>query len=386
MKNLCMLLFSIFITIGAFIPGYVFAIEDPRIVPNNKVGIHILFPQELENAAQLVNSNGGDWGYVTVPIQAGEKDIEKWQKFMDIAKEKHIIPIIRLATEGDYFNTKVWRKPNFADILDFANFLNSLQWPTENRYVSVFNEVNRADEWGGEVNASEYVQILSYATTAFKSLNQNFFILSAGLDNGAPTLKPLFQNQYEYLSEMAQEIPDIFSQIDGISSHSYPNPGFSQSPYVATRQNVFSFRFEKNLIDSLSGKDLPVFITETGWDNTVVNSDTIANYYTTAFSSVWNDSHIVAVTPFLLRAGPPFAKFSFVQNDGSLSSYYKTIQSLQKIKGEPKKSSQDLKISSKKVLGETAPVKNFSHVKFPKNTQLAVPESIKIWLRWLLKI
>ncbi len=110
-----------------------FAIEDSRILPNNKIGVHILFTSELNTASQLINTSGGDWGYVTIPIQAGDKDIEKWQKFMDDAKKLHIIPIIRLATEGDYFNTGVWRKPRREDILDFANFLNSLQWPVKNR-------------------------------------------------------------------------------------------------------------------------------------------------------------------------------------------------------------------------------------------------------------
>src|SRR5581483_2883827 len=90
-----------------------FAIEDPFSHPNNKIGIHILFPSELSNAAKLVNSNGGQWGYVLIPVQSGDKDLQKWQKFMDDCKTLHLIPIIRLATEGDYFNTTVWRKPDY---------------------------------------------------------------------------------------------------------------------------------------------------------------------------------------------------------------------------------------------------------------------------------
>src|SRR3989344_2975568 len=101
------------------------AIENPIGVPNNKFGVHILFPEELGEAASLINSTGGDWGYVTIPIQASDKDIDKWQKFMDAARENHIIPIIRIAAEGDYFNSSVWRKPTYADIIDFANFLDS---------------------------------------------------------------------------------------------------------------------------------------------------------------------------------------------------------------------------------------------------------------------
>lgn len=374
---LCIFLFSFF-TFARF----VFAVEDPRSVPNNKIGIHILFPDEIENAAQLVNSNGGEWGYVIIPIQAGEKDIEKWQKFMDSAKKHKIVPIIRLATEGDYFNTRVWRKPNFADVLDFANFLNSLQWPTKNRYISVFNEVNRGDEWGGATNAAEYAHILSYAVTAFKSLSSDFFILSAGLDNAAPSQGTTYQNQYDFLADMAVEIPDIFSRIDGISSHSYPNPGFSQPPSYPQRNNVYSFRFEKNLISSLSNKDLPVFITETGWDNTVVNRDTIAQYYSIVFSSVWNDSDIIAVTPFLLRAGLPFAQFSFISADGSQSNSYKSIYDLPKTKGEPKLAL----VPAPKPIPDRPkqnPTLNFTNIQFPVSYDVIIPKGMIMWLKWL---
>src|ERR1035437_3215886 len=63
-----------------------FAYYDPTSKPNNIVGIHILFPSELSEAARLVNSTGGDWGYVTIPIQASDKNLIKWQGFMDDAR------------------------------------------------------------------------------------------------------------------------------------------------------------------------------------------------------------------------------------------------------------------------------------------------------------
>src|SRR5579872_4534912 len=205
------------------------AAENPLNVANNKVGIHILFPEELQKAAALVNSNGGDWGYIVIPIQSGDKDLQKWQDFMDNAKKLHVIPIIRLATEGDYFNTKVWRKPTEADMLDFANFLNSLNWPYKNRYIIVYNEINRGDEWGGTSDPSEYASLLQYAVSTFKSRNTDFFMISAGMDNAAATDGTNF-NEYDFYSQMESAIPDIFNQVDGLASHSYPNPGFSSAP------------------------------------------------------------------------------------------------------------------------------------------------------------
>src|SRR5690348_7405286 len=93
----------------------VFAAEDPLASPNNSFGVHILFPSELSQAAAFVNSNGGDWGYVVIPIQSDDLDLVKWQTFMNDCAKNHVIPILRLATEGDYFNTTSWRTPNPSD-------------------------------------------------------------------------------------------------------------------------------------------------------------------------------------------------------------------------------------------------------------------------------
>lgn len=361
-----------------------YAVENPLGVPNNRVGIHILFHTELEDAAKLVNTNGGDWGYVIIPIQSGDKDREKWQNFLDTAKKLHVIPIIRLATEGDYFNTKVWRKPEAADILDFANFLNSLHWPVKNRYIVVFNEVNRGDEWGGTANPAEYADLLSYATTVFKDRNADFFIISSGLDNAAATSDTSF-NPYTFLDQMTHIIPDIFSQIDGLGSHSYPNPAFAQPPSKQDAMSIASFRHERALVQSLGGKELPVFITETGWSGNVVAPGIIAKYYKDAFSSVWNDDKIVTVTPFLLKAGGgPFTTFSFLTSNNEPTEQYQAVASLPKVKGTPVLT-PDLPSVLGKELIKTVPVKTFSEREIT-NARLVLSDNLKALGKWLLRL
>lgn len=335
------------------------AVYEPLTVPNNKIGIHILFPSEVDKASELVNSNGGDWGYVTIPIQAGDKDIKKWQEFMDKSKRLHMIPIVRLATQGDYFQTTTWKKPLDDDIVDFANFLNSLEWPTKNRYIVVFNEVNRADEWQGKADPAEYARILSYAVTVFKSRNSDFFIISSGMDNASITRNETY-NQFDFFHLMNQEIPGIFNQIDGISSHSYPNPGFSQPASVLTPRSISSFSYELEEISRFSNKTLPVFITETGWDQEIRSQEEVGQYFKDAIDNVWNDPRIVAVTPFLLNAGSgPFQKLSFTNEHGEKNEVFKALESLPKTSGSPKIN------PVKKVLGEeeselNLPTKNFS--------------------------
>ncbi len=380
MRHILSLIFFLFILL--FFTKPVLAIEDPRVLPNNKVGIHILFDHELDEAAGLVNSNGGDWGYVTIPIQIGDRDILKWQTFMDQAREHHVIPIIRLASEGDYFNTKVWKKPQFSDIVDFANFLDSLNWPTKNRYIIVFNEVNRGDEWGGEVNPAEYAEILSFAVTIFKSKSQDFFIISAGLDNAAPEQFPDYMNQYNYMRLMNQAVPGVFSQIDGFSSHSYPNPGFSQPPYVDTPKSISSFSYERELILQYRNRDIPIFITETGWNAPSISEDTKAEYYKEAFESVWSDPDIVAITPFLLHAGGgPFHGFSFMDTNNQPTKQYNAIEKLPKIKGTPTQTAYVLGIQRE--AKPFLPSRTFNKT---SDQTFSISDTAQEMFRWMMKL
>jgi len=335
-KKSCSVFFLIFLFLLFVSVTQVHAIDNPLIRPNNKIGIHILFPSELYDAAKLVNANGGDWGYLTVPIHANDRDLEKWQVFMREAKKQHLIPILRLATDADQTNTTVWRRPKLADVIDFATFLDQLDWPIKNRYVIVFNEVNRGDEWGGAANPAEYADILSFAVTVFKSKNPDYFIISSGLDNAAPNQGATYMNEYIFMQKMHDAVPGIFNQVDGLASHSYPNPGFSQPPSLQSNTGVGSFKFERDLAKSLSGKDLPTFITETGWSADTVSEEKRIQYYQEAFATIWNDPSIVAITPFLFDArSGPFQKFSFLTETGLVTKQYEMLRDLPKIKGVP---------------------------------------------------
>ena len=364
--------------------GNAHATDDQFTIANNKFGVHILFTTELSDAARLVNSSGGDWGYITIPIQAGDKDLDKWQKFMNEAKERHIIPIIRLASENYYFDTRVWRKPAYDDLLDFANFLNSLNWPIKNRYIVIFNEVNRGDEWEGVPNPSEYAKILSYAFDVFKQRSEDFFIISAGLDNAAANVPGKSQNQYDFMVEMNNEIPGIFGKIDGLASHSYPNPAFSTAPWIVTNKSISSFKFEQELSYELSGKKLPVFITETGWSKDKLPENQIASYFNYAFGSLWNDESVIAVTPFLLHAGaPPFSQFSLLDGGGDYNEISKMLQKIPKIKGKPIEGPNFSFESSKKtqVQAQIFPQKNQYD-----NPSFAKRKVITAFLKWLFKL
>lgn len=305
---------------------------DPTSVPNNRFGVHILFPDEIQNASRVINSRG-DWGYVTIPLQSGDRNLEKWQKFMSDAKTLHVIPIIRLA---NYAYTDFWLEPSLADVLDFANFLNTLDWPTKNRYVILFNEPNQAKEWGGRVDPSGYASLAWDAIDIFKSLSSEFFILNAGFDVSLPNSSDSM-DAYSYLGLMENARPGIFQKFDAWNSHSYPNPNFTSGPLNKTRYGISSFEHELSFLQnnfSVYGKK--VFVTETGWNQNVLPANLVADYFELAFKNIWNKDYIVAVTPFLLSANQgPFTKFSWMTNENKPNAIYQKISAMEKVNGMP---------------------------------------------------
>ncbi len=333
-----------------------YAIFDPLSVPNNKFGIHIISatPNEASAAADLVNSNGGDWGYVTVIIESGDRNHDKWQSFFNYLRDKHLIPIVRLATSAD---NSYWKRPYDGEEEAWADFLNNLDWPIKNRYVIVYNEPNNGQEWGGQVDPASYATVLNKTIDALKKRSSNFFVMNAGFDAAAPTQMPNYMDEAQFLSEMNKAVPGIFNKLDGWVSHSYPK-NFIGSPDASGRNSLRTYQWELTYLKSLDlNKNLPVFITETGWehDEGLTNNSSfplasqVGDYFKEAFTNVWNDSRIVAITPFLLDyQASPFDHFSFEKPNGEEqnpkilgASYppfyddYYAIQNLSKISGKP---------------------------------------------------
>lgn len=311
----------------------VLAIYDPLSVSNNKYGIHILETTEIEKASQFVNSSGGRWGYVTIPIRANDRDLEKWTRFMEDCRKYTVIPILRIAS---FPVGGQWAAPNEYDLIDFANFLDELPWPTRNRYIVVYNEPNHQGEWGGFVNPIEYAKILGQALEVFHKKNPDFFVIAAGLDASAPNGVGSMQ-AYVYQKAMHQAWPGIFNQVDGLAFHAYGNPGFSTPPNIFNRVNVVSYRYELNNLASFSGPEVmqkPIFITESGW---VWNSQAKSqSWLKRSFENIWVDKNIVAITPFILSAQDgPFTDFSFTDKNGEFLPFALEIMNIPKVEGKP---------------------------------------------------
>ncbi|MDA1317296.1 MAG: hypothetical protein O3B87_04710 [bacterium] len=315
------------------------SIVSPSFAANNKYGIHVAQPsdEDIDRAADLVNSTGGDWGYITLVIHDDDKKVDKWQPIFDKLRERSLIPIIRLAThaEGEY-----WAEAHSESVGEWVSFLNDLNWVVKDRYILLFNEPNHASEWGGSVDPKSFAKVNETYARALKEANSDFFIMMGGVDLSAPQNPPLYMDAEIFLKQVISEIgvDDYNELFDGWSSHSYPNPGFRGSPYSSGRTSIRGYEWELSLLSSMGVKDLPVFITETGWNGDVLSREQIAEYYTYAYEQVWGpDNRVVAVTPFILNyQGEPFLKFSWIPK-GNVGVYpeYVRVQELEKQAGTP---------------------------------------------------
>ena len=118
----------------------------------------------------------------------------------------------------------------------------------------------------------------------------------------------------------------------------------------------------------MSSKQLPVFITETGWSSNSVSQDTQAQYYNQTFNTIWNDPNIVAITPFLLDAGAgPFEQFSFIDANGNKTKEYQYFYNMHKVKGVPSfPTRRVLGASTSALLSSPVVTKDFTGYKFPQ--------------------
>lgn len=330
MKYAFLLLTIIFL----IFPSPAYAVVNPLITSNNKFGIHIFDESDIPLASKLVNSSGGEWGYVTIVIREDERDTARWQSVFNQMQSYKLIPLVRIATT---MNNSGWEKPQINEAKNWALFLGSLKWPTQNRYVILFNEPNHAKEWGGKIEPEEYAKVSRAYWEQLKKMSEDFFVLPAGMDSAASTTKSTLK-AVAFFDRMYKQDELIFTIFDGWSSHSYPNPGFSGKPTDTGAMSIAGFQFELEYLSKYHlSSTSPIFITETGWTSNKSDADKIADNYEYAFSNVWSNPNIVAITPFILRYNSnPFEKFSWLDpKTNDLSEQFRRVSEISKVAGKP---------------------------------------------------
>jgi hypothetical protein len=330
LKKLISAAIFIILFFNSFVP--INAINDPSSVANNKYGIHITDESDFKNAASLVNSGGGDWGYVTFVIRSDERDTKRWQTFFDELRELHLIPIVRIASKQGEGS---WQVPSVDEIDGWVSFLNSLNWVIQNRYVIIGNEVNLGAEWGGKADPKGYANYFNIFSNKLKDQSGDYFIMLSALESTVKTGKNDISEE-DFLNQMFEYDNNIFNKISGLASHSYPYVYLDRGE---TRGTLKHYEWELNILNNLGiNKKLPVFITETGWMHGFGHSDAneISEKIYDAGLNVWSDEKVVAVTPFVLDyKTKPFDIYSWINPEGRRFEFFEAYQRLKKVSGTP---------------------------------------------------
>jgi len=280
-------------------------------IPNNIVGLNVARlhqPIYVWATSDVVNANGGDWGYITVvwTMQDREDQMADYnlQMFLDRCFEHHVQPIVRVATR---FEAKreptvpgqpavkpnpqgaegTWMRPDWDEPLKWRELFERGRWPTRHAWIVVGNEPNLGREWGGEVDAAGYARYLARFLDVFADAPR-FDVVSGALDISNTTALPVMQDALEFLDAMGAAVPGIFERLPAWASNPYSVPG--QGPGV--RYTHLAYEAELDRI----GREMPVIITEAGHLQTGDEQE-IARFYAQAFRDWMADPKVVAATP-----------------------------------------------------------------------------------------
>ena len=280
--------------------------QTPTPAAINKRGVHLLlddgntkfdervWEQHIVWAGRL----SGPGGYAVQLVRSNDLDPQSWQQMVDLLDREGLIPIIRLATHKSEDN-QWWVEPtpdpdglSYKSEADrYRRFFDAIDWPGETVLVTVANETNRPDEWGGAPNPAAYARFLRDVSEALRRVTSvKVLILNGALDAYAPSARfaTTFAMDSElYMEGMVAEVPDIFERLDGWASHAYPLGPFGEHPGKQIFQiddvrpnatprrkpptgivnrGVNGYEWELWKLEQLGLKrELPVYVTESGW-------------------------------------------------------------------------------------------------------------------------
>jgi hypothetical protein len=370
---------------------------DPAAV--NKRGVHLLiddgnvrFPEAVwDEHATWAGRLSGPGGYAVELVRSNDLRPDSWQHLIDLLHRERQVPIIRLATFKDAQN-QWWTAPvpdpdgrGYTSEADrFRRFFDAIDWPTDTVLVTVANETNRPDEWGGAPDPAAYARFLRDVSDALKRVTSvKVLVLNGALDAYAPsaTFGTTFAIDSErYLEGMIAEVPDIFERLDGWASHAYPlgpfieHPGRQvfkvddvrpearprrQPPPGLNNRGVNGYEWELWKLQQLGvSRALPVYITETGWrhratqdanardkDFATVEDDRFADLVRLSFDgppsgpaegwTPWNhDPRVQAVVLFALAGRPDHwghTNLLLVAPDGRIQGTYAFAEALTQV-------------------------------------------------------
>jgi hypothetical protein len=308
--------------------------QERPAVPNNIVGLNIARfhqPRYIWAAADVVNANGGAWGYVTILLTAEDRDSviadQLLQQILDRCFESRLQPIVRVATRFNV-ETGVWDRPTLDDPARWRALFERVRWPSRTVWIVPANEPNLGREWGGSVDVPSLAAYLERFLDVFED-SERFKVVNAPLNLSNETRLPEMEDAFDFLAELQAEAPDLVERLPAWASNSYqvdgvgPGIRYTHQGYLAELEAI--------------GRDMPVLITETGVLRRR-NEDEEDRFFAEAFRDWRNDPRIVAATPLLWDPeADDHWLFSF-DNAGKVigsSAAYRRLRELPRVAGSP---------------------------------------------------
>ena len=316
-------------------------------VPNNIVGLNVARlhqPIYVWATSDVVNANGGDWGYITVVWTIEDREARNaeynFQQFLDRCFEHHVQPIVRVGTTftrstkpgnsppGSQGMDGSWSRPQPDEPKRWFEFFERATWPSRHAWIIVGNEPNLGREWGGEVDAAGYARYLARFLDVFQG-SSPYDVVSGALDISNGNKMPEMQDALEFLDAMNEAVPGIFERLPAWASNPYrvisggPGARYTHLAYEAEFDHI--------------GREMPVLITEAGHLETGDEQE-IARFYAEAYRDWMADPKVVAATPLFWH--PDRNDFWMFEIDSKNRFVYKSptyelLRKLPRVAGSP---------------------------------------------------
>ena len=177
-------------------------------MPNNIVGLNLARrhqPNFIAAAADIVNANGGAWGYADHPADPRGSRLglrrTTLQQLLDRCFEARLQPIVRVATRFDE-ETGIWDRPTEDEPGRWRWLFEQVRWPNRLVWVIPANEPNLGREWGGQVDVASYAHYLELFMNMFAGAESDRFqVVNAPLNLSNPHQPPEMQDAFEFLAE-----------------------------------------------------------------------------------------------------------------------------------------------------------------------------------------
>jgi len=292
----------------------------------------------------------GAYGFLLMWVQdIPTANLSEWQENLKMAYNHAMRVVLRIDTDYKYVNGAI---PSY-----YKDFISQLPPPppeVEPLFIVIGNEPNECDpsSWCNETNPNvtvtaqqSAIQAAVFLATLLPTLKDIDFIWASPSPLGI-TGPPYCKCQWglpippqtvvgtQYLSYMLEAAPNLYEYADFLSSHPYPCSDLMdgqgclgiEKPENESLPGLAYYRQELKMI----GINLPVLITETGWDLFDTEQNNKATWTVQAFQNIyWPDPVVLGVMPFLLTSKVGYGDydgFDFVASNMTYWPVYNAVR------------------------------------------------------------